>query len=315
MEHVVFLDSETLQADLRRPDFDHTWTNFAKTDSSEVAERLAAATIAIVNKVPVREDALSKLPCLKLIAVAATGTDIVDLAACRLRGVVVQNIRNYANASLPEHVFALILALRRNLFAYRADVEAGLWQNSDHFCLLGHPIHDLAGSTLGLIGFGALGKAVATLGIAFGMRIIAFDVYPLNTREVEAASFAEILETSDIISLHTPLTVETSNMIGEKEFARMKPNCLLINTARGGLVDEQALYDALRLGRIAGAGFDVLSVEPPHLGNPLLQLKLPNFLLTPHIAWASAGAMQTLADQLIENLESFVAGKPKNVVP
>jgi glycerate dehydrogenase len=173
MEHVVFLDSGALQADLRRPDFDHTWTNFAKTDSSEVAERLAAATIAIVNKVPMREDALSELTCLKLIAVAATGTDIVDLAACRSRGIVVQNIRNYANVSLPEHVFALILALRRNLFAYRADVEAGLWQNSDHFCLLRYPIHDLSGSTLGLVGFGALGKTVAALGVAFGMRVLA----------------------------------------------------------------------------------------------------------------------------------------------
>jgi glycerate dehydrogenase len=315
MEHVVFLDSGTLQADLRRPNFDHTWTNFAKTDQSEVAERLAASTIAIVNKVPVREDALSKLTCLKLIAVAATGTDIVDLAACRSRGIVVQNIRNYASASVPEHVFALILALRRNLFAYRADLEADLWQNSDHFCLLGHPIHDLAGSTLGLVGFGALGKAVARLGIAFGMRILAFDVRPLNASEVKAASLAEILEASDIISLHIPLTADTSNVIGARELARMKPNCLLINTARGGLVDEQALCDALRQSRIGGAGFDVLSVEPPHLGNPLLQLKLPNFVLTPHIAWASAGAMQTLADQLIENLESFVAGRPKNVVP
>jgi glycerate dehydrogenase len=139
-------------------------------------------------------------------------------------------------------------------------------------------------------------------------------VRPLNSPEVKAASLAEILEASDIISLHIPLTAETSNMIGARELACMKPNCLLINTARGGLVDEQALCDALRQGRIGGAGFDVLSVEPPHLGNPLLQLKLPNFVLTPHIAWASAGAMQALADQLIENLESFVAGKPANVV-
>jgi glycerate dehydrogenase len=187
-------------------------------------------------------------------------------------------------------------------------------RSSEHFCLLAHPIHDLSRSTLGLIGFGALGKAVAGLGVAFGMRVLAFDVRPVTSPGVEAAAFAQILEASDVISLHVPLTSETSNLIGTRELARMKPNCLLINTARGGLVDEQALSDALRQGQIGGAGFDVLSVEPPHSGNPLLQLNLPNFVLTPHVAWASAQAMQALADQLIENLESFVARRPKNVV-
>jgi glycerate dehydrogenase len=314
MERIVFLDSDTLRADVRKPSFEHTWTNFKSSDRTQVAERLRPATIAITNKVPVRADALSQLTSLKLISVAATGTDIVDVGACRSRGIVVQNIRNYADTTLPEHVFAMVLALRRNLFAYRADVEAGRWQRSEHFCLLTHPIHDLSRSTLGLIGFGALGRAVAGLGIAFGMRVLAFDVRPVSSPGVEAASFARILEASDVISLHVPLTSETSNLIGTRELARMKPNCLLINTARGGLVDEQALVDALREGRIGGAGFDVLSVEPPHSGNPLVQLNLPNFILTPHIAWASAEAMQALADQLIGNLESFVAGRPSNVV-
>jgi glycerate dehydrogenase len=314
MERIVFLDSDTLRADVRKPSFEHTWTNFKSSDRTQVAERLRAATIAITNKVPVRADALSQLTSLKLISVAATGTDIVDVGACQSRGIVVQNIRNYADTTLPEHVFAMVLALRRNLFAYRADVEAGRWQRSEHFCLLAHPIHDLSRSTLGLIGFGALGRAVAGLGIAFGMRVLAFDVRPVSSPGVEPASFARILEASDVISLHVPLTSETSNLIGTRELARMKPNCLLINTARGGLVDEQALVDALREGRIGGAGFDVLSVEPPHSGNPLVQLNLPNFILTPHIAWASAEAMQALADQLIGNLESFVAGRPSNVV-
>jgi glycerate dehydrogenase len=314
MEHIVFLDSDTLKAEIRKPRFKHIWTNFPNTKPEQLAERLVPATIAITNKVSVPADALVKAKSLKLIAVAATGTDILDLAACRSRNIVVQNIRNYANVSLPEHVFALILALRRSLFAYRADVEAGRWQRAEHFYFLDHPIQDLAGSTLGVVGFGALGKAVAALGAAFGMRALAYDVQRVSGPGVQAASFDQILEASDVISVHVPLTAGTATLIGAAELARMKPNCLLINTARGGLVDEQALADALRAGRIGGAGFDVLSVEPPRSGNPLLELRLPNFVLTPHIAWASTRAMQILTDQLIDNLESFVAGAPKNVV-
>jgi glycerate dehydrogenase len=314
MEHIVFLDSDTLKAEFRKPRFKHIWTNFPNTKPEQLAERLVPATIAITNKVSVPADTLVKAKSLKLIAVAATGTDILDLAACRSRNIVVQNIRNYANVSLPEHVFALILALRRSLFAYRADVEGGRWQRAEHFCFLDHPIRDLAGSILGVVGFGALGKAVAELGAAFGMRALAYDVQRVSGPGVQAASFDQILEASDVISLHVPLTAGTATLIGAAELARMKPNGLLINTARGGLVDEQALADALRAGRIGGAGFDVLSVEPPRTGNPLLELRLPNFVLTPHIAWASARAMQILTDQLIDNLESFVAGAPKNVV-
>jgi len=314
MEQIVFLDSGRLKAEIRKPRFEHRWTDYPNTKPDQVAEQLMGATIAVTNKVPVRGDALAKAKSLKLIAVAATGTDIVDLAACRSRNIVVQNIRNYANASLPEHVFALILALRRNLFAYRADIEAGVWQRSEHFCFLDHPIGDLSGSTLGVVGFGALGKAVAALGVAFGMRVLAFDVQPVSAPGVEAASFDQILERSDVISLHVPLNPGTKSLIGAAELARMKPHCLLINAARGGLVDEQALADALEAGRIGGAGFDVLTVEPPHAGNPLLALRLPNFVLTPHVAWASARAMQILADQLIDNLESFAAGAPQNVV-
>lgn len=314
METIVFLDSGSLRAEIRKPNFAHTWTNFSNTSPEQVGERLASATIAITNKVPVRSDAIARAKSLKLIAVAATGTDVLDLFACNARNIVVQNIRNYANASLPEHVFALILALRRNLFAYRADIEAERWQHSEHFCFLDHPIADLAGSTLGVIGFGALGKAVAALGLAFGMRVLVFDVQPASAPGVETTSLDRILETSDIISLHIPLTPDTACFIGAGELARMKPNCLLINTARGGLVDEEALANALRNRQIGGAGFDVLCVEPPRSGNRLLELRLPNFVLTPHIAWASTQAMQTLADQLIDNLESFVAGTPKNVV-
>src|SRR5437764_11160211 len=169
MEHVVFLDSGSLKAEIRKPGFEHTWTNFPNTNPGQVPARLASATIAITNKVPVLADALTRAKSLKLIAVAATGTDILDLAGCRSRNIIVQNIRNYANASLPEHVFALILSLRRNLFAYRADVNAGRWHGSEHFSFLDHPIGDIPGSMSGVLGFGARGDAVAAVGAAFGM--------------------------------------------------------------------------------------------------------------------------------------------------
>ncbi|MEO8344804.1 MAG: D-2-hydroxyacid dehydrogenase [Betaproteobacteria bacterium] len=314
MHTVVFLDRSSLGANVRAPGFAHSWRDHDRTAAAEVVNRLAGATIAVSNKVPLREAALAHLPQLRMIAVAATGTDIVDLAACRARGIVVSNIRNYATASLPEHVFALALALRRNLIGYRNDVEHGLWQRADTFCLLTYPIGDLAGSTLGLIGFGALGRSVAKLGLAFGMQVIAYDPMPQAMPEVRMTDVDDILRRSDIVSLHLPLTEETRNLIGREELARMKPGALLINTARGGLVDEHALADALRAGTIGGAGFDVLTMEPPPDDNPLLQLRQSNFILTPHVAWASAQAMQALADQLVDNIEAFVAGAPVNVV-
>jgi glycerate dehydrogenase len=313
-EHIVFLDRDSVIADVRRPAFQHGWEEYGATASSEVAQRLAHATIAITNKVALRAADLEQLPNLKMIAVAATGTDIVDLAACRARGIVVSNIRDYALASLPEHVFALILALRRNLLAYRADVAAGRWEQSTRFCLLDHPIRDLAGSRLGLIGYGALGKAVAKLGRAFGMEIAVHTRTPVTEAGIVNATFDEVLETSDVLSLHLPLSDATRHLIGEKELARLRPGALLINTARGGLVDEAALADALQSGALAGAGFDVLSKEPPSPANPLLRLALPNFILTPHVAWASGQAMQALADQLIGNIEAFIDGTPRNVV-
>jgi glycerate dehydrogenase len=314
MHTIVFLDRASLDATLRAPAIAHVWRNHDATAPEQTHARLADATIAVVNKAPLRADVIARLPRLRMVAVAATGTDIVDVAACRERGIVVSNIRNYAVSSLPEHVFAMVLALRRNLPAYRADVEAGLWQRASQFCLLTHRIDDLAGSTLGIVGLGALGKAVARLGGAFGMRVIGFDPVPATVPGVVPASIDEIVATSDVLTLHVPLTPETRHMIGAAEMARMKPTALLVNTARGGLVDEAALADALGQGRIAGAAFDVLSREPPDPDNPLLRLRLPNFMLTPHVAWASKQAMQALADQLIDNIEAFAAGTPRNVV-
>jgi glycerate dehydrogenase len=314
MEHVVFLERDSLDAQVRRPAFAHSWEEHGKLAAEEIVPRLQRATIAIVNKTALRAEAIGRLPALKLIAVAATGTDNIDLAACRQRGIVVSNIRDYAVHTVPEHAFALILALRRNLIAYRDDVARGLWQKSEKFCLSSHPIRDLHGATLGIFGEGSLGQGVASLARAFGMRVLFADHAPPKAAGIEFTPADKVLEEADIVSLHLPATPQTLNMIGASELAKMKRGALLINTARGGLVDENALADALRQGIIAGAGFDVLSVEPPALGNPLLAADIPNFILTPHVAWASREAMQSLADQLIDNVEAFARGAPRNIV-
>ena len=314
MHRIVFLDRDSLQAQVRAPAFAHAWQNHAGTAEDQVVERLAGASVAVTNKVPLRAAAIARLPDLKMVAVAATGTDNVDLAACRERGIVVSNIRNYSLVSVPEHCFALLLALRRNVRAYLADVDAGRWERSNRFCLLDHPIGDLAGSRLGIVGYGALGKKVAQLGRAFGMEIAATSRSPVDEPGVTGLPLDELLATSDVVSLHLPLTEATRHLIGARELGLMKPSALLINTARGGLVDETALAAALLEGRIGGAGFDVLSKEPPLPDNPLLRLRLPNFILTPHVAWASGGAMQTLADMLVDNIEAWAAGRPRNVV-
>ncbi|TFW31906.1 D-2-hydroxyacid dehydrogenase [Massilia horti] len=314
MHKIVFLDRDSLIADVRRPGFEHEWRDYPATAQDEVRERLIDATIAITNKVPLRAEALAQLPLLKMVAVAATGTDNVDLAACRERGIVVSNIRNYSLVSVPEHVFTLILALKRNLRAYIADVEAGRWEHSSRFCLLDHTIGDLAGSRLGIVGYGALGKKVATIARAFGIQVCATSRSRIEDPHVNQLPLDELLGSCDVVSLHLPLTEQTRHMIGTRELELMKKSALLINTARGGLVDEDALAGALMRGVIAGAGFDVLSKEPPSAENPLLRLRLPNFILTPHVAWASSGSMQTLADMLVDNIEAWVAGRAQNVV-
>lgn len=314
MHKIVFLDRDSLLANVRRPAFDHDWQDHAATAPDQVVERLRGATIAITNKVPLRADTLAQLPELRMVAIAATGTDNVDLAACRERGILVANIRNYSGVSVPEHCFTLMLALRRNLRAYVTDVEAGRWEHSSRFCLLDHPIGDLAGSRLGIIGYGALGRRVAQIGQAFGMQIATTSRSKVEEAGVEQLELDALLATSDVISLHLPLSEATRHLIGARELGLMKPSAILINTARGGLVDEDALAEALMRRTIGGAGFDVLSKEPPSPDNPLLGLRLPNFILTPHVAWASSGAMQTLADMLIDNVEAWEAGRPINAV-
>lgn len=312
--HVVFLDRDSLRADVRRPAFSHTWEEYSKTSADQVVARLNRATIAIVNKVPMRAETLQRLPNLKMIAVAATGTDNVDLEYCRNNKIAVANIRSYATHTVPEHAFSMILALKRNLLAYRRDVENGEWNKSDQFCLFNHPIEDLHGSTIGILGEGAIGQGAATIARGFGMKVLFADHEPPKAEGVEFTPLDTVLAESDVITLHLPLIPSTRHMIGLEQFKKMKRTAILINTARGGLVDEAALVQALKEGLIAGAGFDVLTKEPPKEGNPLLDLRLPNFILTPHCAWASSGAMQFLADQLIDNIEAFVKGQPQNLM-
>ena len=311
---VVFLDRASLKATVRKPKCATEYLEYQKTGAEEIVPRLAGAEVAIVNKVPMRASSLEKLPKLKLIAVAATGYDVVDVAYCKAHGIAVANIRNYAVHTVPEHAFMMILALRRSLLAYRQDVENGVWNKSDQFCFFTHPIGDLHGATLGIIGEGAIGQGTAAIGRAFGMKVVFADHPPPKMDGVTFTPHEQVLAEADVISLHCPLMPATRNLIDLAAFRKMKRSAILINTARGGLVDEAALIQALDEGLIAGAGFDVLTVEPPKDGHPLLDVRRPNFILTPHIAWASDGAMQFLADQLIDNIDAWASGRPQHLV-
>jgi glycerate dehydrogenase len=317
MHRIVFLDRETIapQIRLRAPRFAHELVEHQNTRAEEVVARLAGASIAIVNKVKLSAEALAQLPDLRLIAVAATGTDCVDKPYCEKRGIAVANIRGYAVNTVPEHTFALILALRRNIVAYRNDVLAGKWQQSGQFCFFDHPIRDLAGSRLGIIGEGVLGQRVAELARAFGMMPLFAAHKGVSGLGPLYTPWQEVLETSDIITLHSPLTPQTKNMIAMPEFRAMKRKPLIVNTARGGLVEEADLLRALDEGLISGAGFDVVTEEPPSPDSALMRAAgRSNVILTPHVAWASDEAQQALADQLMDNIESFVAGRPSNLV-
>ena len=309
-QSIVFLDRETLGAVVREPGFAHSYAEYEVTEPGQVVERLRDATVCITNKVKLTADALAQLPRLKLIAVAATGTDVIDKKAAREHGVAVVNIRNYAFNTVPEHVIALMFALKRRLLDYALDVRNGVWNTSRQFCFFPHDIHDIAGATMGIVGYGAIGKAVAKRAVGLGMNVLGYDPVPQDG----LVDFDTILRESDVITLHAPLTPGTRDMIGASELERMKRSAILINTGRGGLVDEAALARALRDGTIAGAGFDVLTEEPPRHGNVLLDPAIPNLIVTPHVAWASREAMQILADQLIDNIEAFVGGAPRNLV-
>lgn len=289
------------------------WRSHEATEEAEVADRIADTTVAISNKVRLDDAALQGASRLRLICISATGTNHVDLDAAKRRGIAVCNVRGYATPSVVQHVFTLMLALSTRLPEYSRAVGEGRWQRDPQFCLLDYPIHEIAGKTLGIVGYGELGQAVAHVAEAFGMRIIVAQ-RPGVPAVPGRVSLRELLPQVDVLSIHCPLTPETRGLIGVKELALMRPNALLLNTARGGIVDEAALAEALRAGRLGGAGVDVLSEEPPVHGNPLLARDVPNLIVTPHIAWASTEARQRLVDEVAENIRAFLSGVERNRV-
>ncbi len=315
--HAVFLDHTSLDlgdldlAPLHRA-FDGCVLH-ERSSAAQVAERLQGARVAISNKVPLGAETFAACPDLELVLIAATGTNNVDLAAARAHGITVCNCQGYGTPSVAQHCLMLLLALATSLPDYQAAIRAGRWQQAQQFCLLDFPIVELEGKTLGLLGHGELGRAVGRLAEAFGMRVLLGQL-PGRPARSDRFPLDELLPQVDALSLHCPLNEHTRNLIGARELGLMKPGAFLINTARGGLVDEQALADALRAGHLGGAATDVLSVEPPQDGNPLLTPDIPRLIVTPHSAWGSREARQRIVDQLAENALAYFAGAPRRVV-
>jgi len=291
------------------------WKKYRETGADQILERIQEVEVAVTNKVLLKAQHLRKAKRLRLICIAATGTNNVDLAAASELGITVSNVTDYCTQSVTEHVFSLIFALRRNLTAYEQMVRNGGWSRSRMFCRLDFPIAELAGSTLGIIGHGVLGKAVESTARCLGMEVLISQSLRESPRnQAGRVALDELLARSDVVSLHCPLADQTRGLIGARELGLMKTDALLINTARGGLVDEAALLDALNNGEIGGAGLDVLETEPPKADNPLTRANLPGLIVTPHVAWASRIARQTLVDRMAKNVEAFVQGDPMHVV-
>ncbi len=309
---IVMLDGGTLPVPLPTGQQQAVWEIRAQTPADDIVSSLAGATVAITNKVPLRADTLQQLPELRFICVAATGYDCIDLDACRTRGIVVSNVPGYSTQSVSEAVIAAIFALRRQLMAYASNTRID-WPQAKHFCVHHQPIGDIGGATLGIVGKGDIGQAVGRLAQALGMQVQYAERKGSERVRDGYVSFEQMLATSDIISLHCPLSDITRQMIDREALDKMKPQALLINTARGGLINEADLAAALKQGLIGGAALDVLSSEPPAPDNPLLAA-LPTLLLTPHIAWASRSGVENLVAGVMANIAAFIQGEPINVV-
>ena len=303
--HPADLTLDGLQASLPQ------WQLYDRTLPGQVVERLEDAEVAVTNKVVIDATAMAALPALKLICVSATGTNNVDLQAASQHGVVVCNVRDYAAASLAQHVMALLLGLATRWHEYAADVREGEWSRSPMFCLMHRPVVELAGKTLGIIGYGVLGREVARLAAAFGMTVLVSDSLRSGVaRQADRLPLEDLLKQSDVVSLHCPLDAGTQQLVNEEFLAAMKPGAFLINTARGGLVDEAALKRALLGGQLGGAALDVLSVEPPPAQHLLLDSAIPNLIITPHNAWVSRECRQRLLDGVVANVLAWRAGTP-----
>ena len=315
----AFLDFDSLgPADIDTSALEATLPGIELHGSStvdEIAARIAGCEILLINKVRLDRARLAAVPTLRLVVLTATGTDNVDLVAARDLGIAVCNIRNYATSSVVQHVFGLLLALTLRLEEYRQLLQQCAWERSLHFCLLDFPSRELAGRTLGIVGYGQLGQAVGAVGHAFGMRVVAARSHrhPAGV-PVHRLTLEELLAAADVVSLHCPLTPATRHLINRESLTRMRRDAVLINTARGDLVDYAALLDALRSGRLGGAGIDVLPEEPPVTGHPLLSARLPNLIVTPHIAWAARESRQRALDEVVANIQDFLLGGRRNRV-
>ncbi|WP_159873935.1 MULTISPECIES: D-2-hydroxyacid dehydrogenase [unclassified Raoultella] len=310
---IVTLDAGTLPVQLEKPESCDNWIYRESTREEDIVSVLDNAEIVITNKVPLRKGTLEKLPSLRFICVAATGYDCIDTDYCRERGIVVSNVPGYSTRSVSESVIASVFALRRNLIEYCCASHTE-WSSSLHFCLHKSPIGDIQEATLGIIGRGDIGCAVARLARLLGMNVL-FAERPgqSNVREGYAL-FEDVISQSDILTLHCPLTPETYQIINRDVLIRMKPSALLINTARGALINENDLADALTRGEIAGAALDVLTKEPPSPENKLFQIPHKNLLITPHVAWASQTSVNNLVKGINYNLAGFFGGVIKNRV-
>jgi glycerate dehydrogenase len=315
---IVLLDRATLDRgdiDFSTIDALGTLTTFAATTPDEVAERIGGAQVVITNKVRLGAAELGATPLLRLIAVAATGVNNVDLETAKAAGVAVANVAGYSTPSVVQHTIATLLALALHLREYDQAARGGRWQAATQFNLLDWPTVEVAGKTLGVVGYGAIGRGVATVARALGMKVLVAASRPRVAYPVgERLPLATVLATADVVTVHTALSRNTANLIDRAAIERMKPGAWLLNMARGGVVDEAAVADALRDGRLGGAAFDVLSEEPPAAGNPLLDPAIPNLILTPHTAWATREARQRLIAELAENIRAFLAGVARNRV-
>ena len=290
-------------------------TIHARTPDAETVARASDADVVVTNKTPLDRGTIAALPNLRAIALLSTGTNVADLVAARERGIPVMNVPEYSTPDVAQATFALLLELTNRTGHHARLVREGRWTRCADFCFWEGDLVEIAGLTLGIVGYGKIGRAVASVGRAFGMRVVASGRGPgANTADdgTPLLPIDDLFAASDVVTLHCPLTPESSKLVNAARLARMKPTAYLINTARGGLVDEQALADAVRDGRIAGAGLDVLSTEPPSADNPLLTA--PNCIITPHVAWATRKARERLIHEVAENIRSFAAGRDRNVV-
>lgn len=312
---LAFLDSDTIPFPIPAPAWLGQWHNHPATpqNTAAVIEALGEAEICITNKIRITPAILAGCPKLRYVCVAATGYDCIDLQACREHGVIVSNVPGYSKQSVAESVIASIFALRRNLMLYQS-LGRHVWQQSSHFCVHDRPIRDIRGAVLGIFGNGAIGAEVAQMARALGMQVLFAEHRGRSDLRSRYTRFESVIEQSDILTLHCPLTPATQGMIGQAEIAHMKPGALLINTARGPLINEQAVVDGLISGHLAGAALDVILTEPPTGQEPILKLEHPNLLITPHVAWAAEDGLARLVDGILANLEAYHQGRPVNVV-